>query len=139
MTSAASNIIRVLFLIVLACHIPYIFYSGKESLLIIVDEIRYQSMTHALELVLQNSVIGATQDRDIDGDFVEQPSLMMYKQMDPTAYYGISITIYFCEIALSTLIPNVGTLFDFISVFSISSILYIFPGLFYFLCERKYG
>ena len=79
MTSAASYIIRILFLIVLACHIPYIFYSGKESLLIIVDEVRYQSMTHALELVLQNSVIGATQDRDIDGDFLEQPSLMMYK------------------------------------------------------------
>jgi len=52
MTSATSYIIRVMFLIVLTCHIPYVFYSGKESLLIIVDEIRFKSMTHALELVL---------------------------------------------------------------------------------------
>jgi amino acid permease len=64
MTTASSYIIRGAFLIVLACHIPYIFYSGKESMLIMIDEFRSKSMTQALELTLQNAVIGATVDRD---------------------------------------------------------------------------
>lgn len=35
-----SYIIRVAFLIVLACHIPYMFFPTKEGFLILVDEIR---------------------------------------------------------------------------------------------------
>ena len=46
-------IMQVLFNIILACHIPYIFFSGKESLLIIVDECWRRSISYTLSEKMQ--------------------------------------------------------------------------------------
>ena len=45
----SSYVIRIAFLIVLACHIPYAFFPVKEALLIVVDEIQNKSMTKAIQ------------------------------------------------------------------------------------------
>lgn len=50
--SLSSYIIRFTFIVVLICHIPYVFFSGKESVLICIDEIRRQSMSEALDITI---------------------------------------------------------------------------------------
>ena len=63
---------------------------------------------------------------------------MAYKQMNPYYYYGLTIGIYGLEILLSTFIPDIGVVFNFVSAFSISSLAFVFPGVFYLKCEMKF-
>lgn len=41
-------IMRLLFVIVLIAHIPFVFFSGKEALLILVDEIDRKTISNSL-------------------------------------------------------------------------------------------
>jgi len=50
-----AYIIQIAFMCVLMCHIPFIFFSGKEAILIVIDEIRRKSISSALWHKLQNN------------------------------------------------------------------------------------
>lgn len=43
-----SYVTQISFMILLSCHIPFIFYAGKEGLLIMIDEMDRKSISNAL-------------------------------------------------------------------------------------------
>ncbi len=51
-----SALLRIAFAIVIVCHIPYVFFAGKESFLILIDEYDRQSISKALDNSLLNQI-----------------------------------------------------------------------------------
>lgn len=39
---------QIAFMVLLSCHIPFIFFAGKEALLLVVDELDRKSISNAL-------------------------------------------------------------------------------------------
>jgi hypothetical protein len=50
-----AYIVQISFMIVIACHIPFIFYSGKEGLCILIDELDRKSISNVLWHKLQGN------------------------------------------------------------------------------------
>lgn len=50
-----AYIVQVSFMIVIACHIPFIFFSGKEGVCIVIDELDRKSISSALWHKLQSN------------------------------------------------------------------------------------
>jgi len=96
----SSYVIRSAFLIVLACHIPYIFFSGKESLLIMIEETRDRSMSTALEQIHSKAAIGTVRGPDEEETPEEDESELkkLFRDMKGYIYYPTTLSLYAVQI-----------------------------------------
>jgi hypothetical protein len=112
---------QFLFLIVIACHIPYVFFSGKESLLIIIDETMRKSISKTLEKKLArrekitklSDTEGNTEIYEEEED-VEYLDNLAYKSMNPVLYYLLTALLFGLEMYLGIVVKDITTIFGYI-------------------------
>lgn len=112
---------RVAFAVVVACHVPYIFFYGKEACCIVVDELMNGSTSAQLQ--------------QIKSDDEEEPPA--YLSMRPALYYGVTFALYVLVIFGANLTDNLGIILDYLSALSISGMQFFVPGLCFIKMANK--
>jgi len=128
-------ILSVMFLIVIGCHIPFIFFGGKDCALNLYNELSKKQLSTVLEqklLLMDTSHVNEEEQRYI------RNSLKQLKDINGYAYYSIVCGTYFAEIILAIFVNDIGLVFEFVSAISCSTISFMIPALYVILSERKF-
>ena len=117
---ALSLLMRLIFLIVIICHIPFIFFCAKEGACIVSDEIIHGSMTASLSNL----------------DNRHQVEVLIINNMDDKVYYGITVLAYIACIIPAISLHNLLVVFDYLSALTVSGIQFLMPGIAYVVLSR---
>ena len=130
-----SQVIQTSFIVVLLCHVPFIFYAGKEAICIIVDEFQRQSISKALAMQANAREWAQTHE------FIESEAAVKssYKDMDDKTYYFVTILLYSLEVALSIVVSDITVLFSFASAVAVTFICFWYPGVYYLLASERFA
>ena len=126
-------ILRLSFTILLLCHVPFIFFAGKESLLIIVDEITRRQIS----LNLDFSINGID---NTNGNLEDIRDVMSFKSMKKWVYLTGTLLLYTTCVLGGLFVKDLGVVFEIIAALTKTNINFICPGYFYLLaCRRFYS
>lgn len=121
-----SIVLRAAFAIVIVCHIPYVFFAGKESLLVLIDEIDRRSISSSLDKTLNESrnhnMITAPMSPETHNRHTLAEQLMAYHNMNRVYYYGGTLIVYIIPLILAIIVTDVGIIFQFGAALSGSSV-----------------
>jgi hypothetical protein len=119
-----SLVVRIAFAVVVACHVPYIFFYGKEACCIITDELINKSTSQQIE-----------KKRSEDEEDLETPPA--YLGMNSMIYYGLNLFLYAGVIFGANMTDNLGIIFDYLAAFSVSGMQFLLPGICYLRLASK--
>lgn len=163
-----SYMLRGAFLIVVSCHIPFIFFAGKESFLNMYFEAKSRSISRVLEMKktmidsrieLSKSKSGdktgggmtqlyekAKQEDDENDSYIhsfvkdnKKSEIYNLTKQFPFAYILIVSGIYIVEMLGGIFIDDVSNVFNFVASIACSSLAFTFPGAFFIALEGRYS
>lgn len=68
----------------------------------------------------------------VNKDLLDHQAAHPYLTMRPCLYFTGTLSIYILELLGAIFIKDIGTIFGFVSAFSVSMIAFTLPGLFFF-------
>ena len=138
-----SYLLRIVFVLVLGCHIPFIFFQSKEAVLIIVDEYNRKSISKELQDRLPS---GSTELTELlkdpnDGPAASQTDLKTspaYKQMPYSIYLTFTLLTYLSQLVGALLIEDIGIIFQYLSSICCCNMSFFLPALAYLTASNRY-
>lgn len=117
----------ILFLIIAALHLPVIFFVGKESLLMIYCEARYNT----LSLDRYHTSVSEDGESEINFTRFVKNNINISTTLDWKEYYPITLILYFGVIAWAIYITDLGKIFGILGSFWATFLALILPPAFF--------
>ena len=120
----SSVLVRVLFLIIFFCNIPFLFFPGKISLFNAIYEYKIEAFSKNLEIKI-SKMKGETQQAEETKQF--DPLL----ECEPNMYYGVCVTYLIGIVAGALAVNDLNFIFGLIAAINESNLNFVFPGVFF--------
>lgn len=126
----------------LICHIPFIFYAGKEGALMFVTERLHRTVSNAFQTQVPNltTQLDNSQETIPFHEFSSDEPLRLsqarldriaYRDLTESQYFQITIGVYLTAIVCAITIDDISTVFSFVAAISVNSMAFFFPATFF--------
>ncbi|CDW91063.1 UNKNOWN [Stylonychia lemnae] len=149
-TNIPSLIMRVLFLPIFVFNAPFVFLAGKESLLMLIEDLTSDFISNSIKNRLEylrnkksytliagdmneSSFINANDD---DQDKLANPRVNISDRVSNKIYYSAVIILFTFQMFLAYMIDDITIIIGFFTAIAESSVNFILPGLFFILSSR---
>lgn len=102
-----------MFMIIAAMHIPIVFFIGKESVLIIIDEILNKTTSKALIWNIHSQAEGLEDE---------------ISEISNKVYYSVATALYCLVVFLAIILPDISIVFGIVGSSAVSFVLFLGPA-----------
>ncbi|CDW73860.1 UNKNOWN [Stylonychia lemnae] len=155
--NAASLIMRILFLPIFVFNAPFVFLAGKESLLMIIDDLTSDFISNSIKKRLeflkkqkmssQNDnqweapIFERQDENNANGDLPNDNEVNNQRQhiserMSNKIYYPTAVALFVTQMFLSYVINDITIIIGFFTAIAESSVNFILPGLCFIMSSR---
>eukprot|EP00347_Sterkiella_histriomuscorum_P001964 403369990 len=141
-TNVASYFIRVIFLAIFICNMPFAFLPGKECLLSMIEEYRNNTISkqiaHSIKIKQQqDSNYQELKDEEEEKEQVQYKNgAQIAKEMPNKIYFSVTIILFTFQMVCAMLVDDITIVFGFFAAISESATTFFLPAIFYLVSTK---
>ena len=139
--NADSVLLRLIFIVIFLCNIPYLFFPGKSCLLSGIMELRYNVFSEKLRQEVSSKITNTPPSTDeytaMDEElpvsdldcFKQEKEIAVCEDTDPATYYSVCCGYLLAIVATALAIDDLTFIFGIVAAISESMLNFILPSL----------